>query len=137
MVLQSAVLLSKIKYSFNLSGAEIKMVKRLFKISVSNIISNALFEVNKKEDGSVSVEVSKTQNSLIIKITDSANSLLTDNISSIFTPFYSTKNIHDGCGLGLSVSKSILEDLNANISVSTLPTTFSIRFSLDDVALVA
>ena len=54
-------------------------------------------------------------------------------MEQIFEPFYTTKEVGEGTGLGLSVLHGIVESLGGGIAVSSVPktgSTFSVYFPL-------
>lgn len=66
-----------------------------------------------------------------IQVQDNAGGIPKDIINHIFDPYFTTKQNHDGTGVGLYMSKMILEkDFNANISVQNNSdgALFSIEF---------
>ncbi len=63
------------------------------------------------------------------EVADTGQGIDESTLSKIFDPFYSTKDIGKGSGLGLSVSKGIIENHGGWISVTSRPgvgTTFTI-----------
>ena len=68
-----------------------------------------------------------------ITVSDTGTGIEEEDLSSIFDPFYSTKEVGQGTGLGLSISYGIISDHKGKIEVGqTGPdgTTFSIRLPI-------
>jgi signal transduction histidine kinase len=68
---------------------------------------------------------------LIIQVTDTGSGMDDKTLKQLFTPFFTTKPVGEGTGLGLSVSFAILEAHNATITVKSIKgvgTTFEISF---------
>ncbi|HEX7331418.1 MAG TPA: ATP-binding protein [Pyrinomonadaceae bacterium] len=67
--------------------------------------------------------------SLLVEITDTGIGIATENIAKIYDPFYTTKGVGQGTGLGLAVSYGIVQEHGGHISVDSTPgrgTTFHI-----------
>jgi signal transduction histidine kinase len=65
-------------------------------------------------------------------VSDNAQGIPTEDLDHIFEPFFSSKPVGEGSGLGLAVSHGIIEAHQATISVSSVEgegTTFTITFS--------
>ena len=65
-------------------------------------------------------------------VSDNAQGIPTDDLDHIFEPFFSSKPVGEGSGLGLAVSHGIIEAHQATISVSSVEgegTTFTLTFS--------
>ena len=58
---------------------------------------------------------------LSISISDQGIGIESDNINSIFEPFYTTRSVGEGIGLGLSVAKGIISAHDGFIFVSSQP----------------
>ena len=68
-----------------------------------------------------------------IEVIDNGLGMNETTLSSIFSPFFTTKKRGQGTGLGLSIAKKIIEEQNGQISVKSslgLGTTFTIRLRL-------
>lgn len=76
-----------------------------------NLLQNA-FEAT-DEGGSVEVAVLKDNGKILIEVRDSGRGISPEIGNKIFTPFYTTKK--DGTGLGLFISKKIVENLGGKI----------------------
>ena len=69
----------------------------------------------------ISILVNETQSEIMIKICDSGGGIKKEIIGKIFDPYFSTKNQNVGTGLGLYMSKTIIEKhLNGIIEVYNL-----------------
>jgi CheY-like chemotaxis protein len=72
---------------------------------------------------------------LMLQVRDSGAGMPADQMKRIFEPYYSTKKIGEGTGLGLSVVHGIVEDSGGIIMVRSTPakgSTFSIYFPITD-----
>ncbi len=96
---------------------------------VLNLASNALDACKEKSGAIVNIGV-ETDNAgkIVIRISDQGCGMDETTINSIFEPFFSKKG-SDGTGLGLSVTRKIVEEHNGRIEVDSVinkGTTFSI-----------
>jgi len=58
---------------------------------------------------------------VVLRFQDTGVGIAAENLSRIFDPFYTTKEVGEGTGLGLSVSYSLVERLGGRISVESTP----------------
>lgn len=80
-----------------------------------NIILNAVDAMPK--GGRLTIESKKIGNFADIKITDTGVGIRQEDLANIFHPFYTTKPLGEGTGLGLSVSLEIVKKHDGDISV--------------------
>jgi len=70
------------------------------------------------------IKIIVTQNDkkqVIIEVMDNGSGM-TDEISSkIFDPFFSTKSLEDGTGLGLYISYNLIKKINGRLDVDSWP----------------
>jgi len=67
--------------------------------------------------------------SLIVEVSDTGLGIAPENVAKIYDPFYTTKGVGSGTGLGLAVSYGIVQEHSGHISVESTPgrgTTFRI-----------
>lgn len=77
----------------------------LFDWVIENLLKNALDAMDGK--GSIIVEMTEEERTIIIDVTDTGKGIAFQNISRVFKPGFTTKK--RGWGLGLSLSKRIIE----------------------------
>lgn len=82
-----------------------------------NIISNAIHAIKNK--GSIIIKTYVKGNFLIISIKDSGTGIDNDSLENIFYPFFTTKPIGEGTGLGLTISKNIIKEHDGKIEVKS------------------
>jgi two-component system NtrC family sensor kinase len=98
-----------------------------------NIVNNAV-DALEGQPGSITIQTSRRGRWVHIKISDTGKGMTQDELSKIFLPFYTTKEVGKGTGLGLSVSYGIVEDLGGRIEVESTPgegSTFLIVLPLE------
>jgi signal transduction histidine kinase len=72
---------------------------------------------------------------LCVEIQDTGMGIPEDRIDRIFDPFYTTKAVGQGTGLGLSVSFNIIKEHHGTIEVESIPgegTTFRVKLPIGD-----
>lgn len=89
-----------------------------------NILSNALQAVEEKNPSQGHIHISTeliASDWLRIRIRDNGIGMTEELISHIFDPFYTTKSIDKGNGLGLSICMGFIQLHNGTIQVSSQP----------------
>ena len=84
-----------------------------------NIIGNAIEATEGK--GRITIETSIPYGKIVISIKDNGMGMTKKTKSKIFDPFYTTKEVGKGLGLGLSISYGIIEKHGGEIIVITAP----------------
>ena len=115
-----------IKFEFENAGQHINIwfdpvqMQKVF----YNLFSNA-FKYTPK-DGTIGIHVAETAENVIIEITDSGIGIAPDDIEKIFDRFYQAENglqinnMAPGTGIGLALTKNILEAHKADIHVVSM-----------------
>ena len=88
-----------------------------------NLLSNAkdALVIAEVENAVVRVTVSEREEAVVIEVCDNAIGIDSDIIDKIFEPYFSTKNEKNGTGLGLYMTKTIVEEhLNGTIVVENI-----------------
>ncbi|MBW2297375.1 MAG: response regulator [Deltaproteobacteria bacterium] len=80
-----------------------------------NLISNAIHAT--PQQGRISVEVAPTAGGISIAVSDTGTGVPKEHLEKIFEPFFSTKAPGEGTGLGLFVTREIVEKLGGTVEV--------------------
>ncbi len=97
----------------------------LIKTCFSNLMINAIQAM--PSGGALNIALSSDDNRLEIKFADTGVGIMTEDLAQIFEPYYSTKET--GIGLGLPLTKKIIEEHGGEIKVESAPgrgTTFTV-----------
>jgi len=140
-VLADAIFLMEQK----IKGRKIKLIKRLYPGSLFmkgdagrleqvfiNIIENAIhatYCVN--GSGSVTVSTRAENECIQTAISDSGTGISEEHFDKIYDPFFTTKEVGQGTGLGLTISHAIVKDHNGSICVDSRidkGATFTVTF---------
>ncbi len=84
-----------------------------------NLVTNAIQAV--PPGGRVSLQLGGDDQEFMITIDDNGPGIPEENIERIFEPFFTTKPDGQGTGLGLAVSRGIVERLGGRIEVDSRP----------------
>ena len=103
-----------------------------FKHVIMNLINNArdAFEDRKITDGLIYIRVYHEKDELIIAVRDNAGGISKPILKNIFEPYFTTKHKTKGTGLGLYMSKNLIEKVHGTleaVSIMNNKTTFIIK----------
>lgn len=94
---------------------------------VLNLLVNAAQAI--ETSGTVTVRTGVDNEQVFIEVADTGNGIDPAHVSQIFNPFFTTKPVGKGTGLGLAMSYNIMEKHHGRIAVSSEPgkgTTFTL-----------
>ncbi len=123
-------------------GKKIRFIKKLYPEGIFvmgdsgkleqvfiNIIDNAIHAVS--GNGSITVSTRAEKRCIQIEISDSGTGMPEEYLDQIYDPFFTTKEVGQGTGLGLPISRAIIKDHNGSIIANSRinrGTTFTITF---------
>jgi len=97
---------------------------------LSNLMLNALDAVE-AHSGEIHVQVAATGEGLIqIEVADNGPGVADGDVPHIFDPFFSTKEIGAGTGLGLAVVYAMVTDAGGTVEVGRAPGLGGARFTV-------
>jgi len=100
--------------------------------AIQNVIINAL-QASAEKKGSVTVSCFRKDFYVDVRIEDTGYGIAPAQMAKIFDPYFTTKQGKSGTGLGLYITKKVVEDHNGSIKVDSTPqigTSFTIRLPL-------
>lgn len=113
---------------------------------IVNILTNARDAINLKAESlndnnfgkSIVIDVFKSldESDVVISIADNGSGIPEEIIDKIFDSYFTTKNVGSGLGVGLSISKKIIESFNGKIDIKSEigeGSVFKIMFPIIDL----
>lgn len=97
-----------------------------------NLLVNAAQAISEK--GNISVRSYAQGDEVCVEVGDNGIGISPENLTKIYEPFFTTKDVGKGTGLGLSISYRIVEKHGGKIEVDSeegVGTTFRIRLLID------
>jgi C4-dicarboxylate-specific signal transduction histidine kinase len=91
-----------------------------------NLIQNSLDAMKEKpfpngEKPSIWIEGVETEHASCLIVRDNGPGISSEHVDKVFDPFYTTKDVGEGMGLGLSICYRIMQECKGKISVRTEP----------------
>lgn len=123
----------KISLSSNVADPMINLDYDQMAQVFTNLLKNAV-EAMPAGGGMIQVDISDTQEDITVHIKDTGTGISEENMSKLFTPFFTTKKVGKGTGLGLPIIYGIVKmhkgsigvKSNANNTKGPTGTTFTI-----------
>jgi two-component system NtrC family sensor kinase len=100
--------------------------------AIQNVLINAAHASADKK-GTVTVRCTQKDFYVDVQIEDTGSGITAEQMAKIFDPYFTTKQGKSGTGLGLYITKKVVEDHNGSIKVDSTPdigTTFTVRLPL-------
>ena len=94
-----------------------------------NLIINAMDATPR--GGKITLFATRVDSRVQVRVEDTGSGINPENLTRIYDPFFTTKDVGVGTGLGLAISYRIIEDHGATIMVASAPgqgTTFTLNF---------
>ncbi len=97
----------------------------------TNLIDNAVFAMEK--NGTLTITSSCDDKNITVSIIDNGSGISKENLGRIFDPFFSTKKVGEGTGIGLDIVNRIIKHHNGEIKVKSEPgrTEFTVCLPLN------
>jgi signal transduction histidine kinase len=111
----------------------IKCQRSLVGQVILNLIFNALEAVKETSSPKISLKVTQKENSLLIEMNDNGKGIPESIKDDIFLPYFTTKELGVGSGIGLSVCKTIMDVHDGMIDFQSPPgkgTQFVLKFPI-------
>lgn len=86
-----------------------------------NLIRNAVDAMHDSSLRKLEITVEPEEKEVEISVSDSGVGISEQALNELFTPFFTTKEVGEGLGLGLSISYRIISDLGGSVRAWNLP----------------
>ncbi|MEC9281466.1 MAG: HAMP domain-containing sensor histidine kinase [Bdellovibrionota bacterium] len=110
-----------IKFDFNLTETSYKVNgnESVFQQVIMNLLSNARDAMEDSTQKQIHISSYRESTNLVIEISDTGSGMPEEVRKKIFEPFYTTKEVGKGTGLGMSLVYSFISDMNGGISIDS------------------
>jgi len=82
-----------------------------------NILDNACYSIEKT--GKIYIRLKKNKNGVIIEFEDTGTGMNSEQLEKIFEPFYTTKEVGEGSGMGMSISYKVIQNHQGTITLNS------------------
>jgi two-component system, sensor histidine kinase and response regulator len=109
-----------VKFTVAAEAPEVQTLANRLQLSraFSNVLVNAL-EAVPDNTGSVNIRYQREGGTAKITIQDNGCGITAEKLARVFDPYFTTKQGAGGTGLGLFVTKTVLEDLHGSIDIQS------------------
>jgi signal transduction histidine kinase len=121
-----------IQFVFNLPNSAMPLHgnPEMLSKTMMSLLGNAVYAVTKKYEKQpyspeVSLTVTVTRDQYILKIRDNGTGIGDTTLNKIFDPFFTTKTTAEAAGVGLYLSREIIQNHNGDISVESVKDNFT------------
>lgn len=123
----------RLSTNFSAHQRKVKVAPQLISQVIYNLIQNACHAM--KSGQTLSLTTRETSNSVLLLVTDQGSGIPQEIQDSIFKPFFTTKPQGQGTGLGLSLSKQIVDRFKGKLWFETKVnkgTTFFMELPIEE-----
>jgi len=93
------------------SGSQLRLEQVLI-----NLLLNAIDATAAAGNSNITIQAARSADQVELRIADSGDGIPEDIMRRMFEPFFTTKTTGEGLGLGLSISRTILEEFGGGVS---------------------
>lgn len=94
----------------------------------SNLIDNAIYALD--TNGTLTIETTADEMALHVHIIDNGHGIPPEILPHIFEPYYTTKEVGDGSGIGLDIVQRVIKNHQGQIDITSVPGRTEFAISL-------
>ena len=108
-LLDSTINKNEVTYKLRLPTEEVLMKVDTIQLTqvIFKLVLNAIYFSPK--DGRIKISLTQSPTKIVLKISDEGPGIKPENVGKVFQPFFTTKGVGNGSGLGLSVVHGIIK----------------------------
>lgn len=117
-------------HSKELEGIRVQIISNLnrdylikypvrFKLCLDQLFNNSIEALRGRLDAKITLTISDTNNFIKIVLADNGVGIDAESLKEVFSPFYTTKSLKSGAGLGLSFVEKIVQDFNGQVHIKS------------------
>jgi signal transduction histidine kinase len=110
---------ARVQYSVVLPNLYVKADEERFSLALLNIVTNAIDAMAEQEEPPPQINIEAAliprTNEVSIRVRDNGPGLSEEAEEKLFVPFYTTKPIGKGLGLGMTITKEALDSMDARV----------------------
>jgi len=110
----------KVSIDDKYDAAKVRISPLKIDLALSNIIRNAIDVVQAKDKPEISIFTAVKDGVITINIADNGGGVDEDIMARLFNPYFTTKEVGKGMGLGLSITYEILQQNDGDIAVENV-----------------
>lgn len=86
-----------------------------------NLLSNAVDALRGRDNPSIAITAETVGADVVVRVRDNGPGIPESQVAAIFEPFYTTKPLGQGLGLGLAITRFIVDAVGGRIGCANLP----------------
>lgn len=86
-----------------------------------NLLSNAVDALHGRDNPSIAIMAETVGAEVVVRVRDNGPGIPESQVPAIFEPFYTTKPLGQGLGLGLAITRFIVDAIGGRIGCTNLP----------------
>ena len=105
---------------------------------LTNLLQNAILAIQEKESNQerrIELKAKTIGDKVILLIRDNGCGISKENLSKIYDPFFTSRSVGEGMGLGLSIVRQMLEGFKAKMDVESKINEFT-EFRIEFLATI-
>lgn len=134
-MLKTALRMHRLNLDLSAATAKIRVEPHLIQQVFFNLVNNACQAM--KDKGTISISTRQAGDKVILKVEDSGPGISKELLEKIFEPFFTTKKEGLGTGLGLSLSRKIIDAHQGQLSAESEPgrgAVFTVELPVEEKA---
>jgi two-component system C4-dicarboxylate transport sensor histidine kinase DctB len=125
-----------IKYENSYSEARVKVNPIKIDLAISNLLKNAMDAIESQDNAIIeitvekSIEPEKKTTFVMVSVQDNGNGVDQAILDKLFNPYFTTKEVGRGMGLGLSITGEVIQEHDGSIDVKNTKKGACFSFAL-------